>query len=173
MKKQSILTLLLCLFAVSIFNSCETEVNEDSENARKAVPTEILAKLANESFDITNAHITTMFGEEGVRVEDLFLTYEQIEELQTTHPTRQYHTNNLVKKLPRVITIAVDPDLGTLGSDALDDAIAMYNNIGSQLTFQRVAFGLKGKNKAKIEVTAFSEQPSGGFITLGIAAGFP
>ena len=168
-KKSIFKYVLLTLFTVTVFHSCQTE-NEDSVQDKEAVSPELLSKLAELDFDISDARMASMFGEKGVRVEDMFLTEEQINELDLS---KQYHTTNLVKKLPRVITIAVSPDLGTLGSDALDDAINMYNNVGSLITFQRVAFGLRGKNKAKIQVTAFSEQPSGGFITLGVAAGFP
>ena len=172
MKKSSIIYALLCVFALTVFNSCQSE-SDDIDQTKQQLPIDVLTKLADLDFDISNAQLADMFGEKGVRTGDIFLSFEQLNEMHAQPQTRQYHTNNLVKKLPRVITIAVDPDLGTLGSNALNDAIDMYNDIGSQLTFQRVAFGLKGKNKAKIEVTAFSAQPSGGFITLGIAAGFP
>jgi hypothetical protein len=49
----------------------------------------------------------------------------------------------------------------------------MYNNLNLRISFNKVAFGLKGKKKANIEVTEFYELESGGFITLGRAAGFP
>ena len=172
MKKRSFLKqIFLGMFAMIALYACENGTAD--HELTEEVPTEILTKLANESFDISTAKMAFMFGERGVRVEDMFFTFEQIEEMQTQATTRQYHTTNLVDDLPRAITIAVDPELGTLGSNALDDAIDMYNDLGAEISFQRVAFGLKGKKKANIEVTAFSEQPSGGFITLGIAAGFP
>lgn len=166
--------MLLSLFAFATFNACQSEEGEP-EVVEEAVSNDLLSKLVDLDFDISNAKNATMFGETGVRVEDMFLTEKQINELLLSEQgdAKQYRTTNLVKKLPRVITIAVSPDLGALGSDALDDAINMYNNVGSRITFQRVAFGLRGRNKAKIQVTAFSEQPSGGFITLGVAAGFP
>ncbi len=175
-KKPIFKLALLSLLILIGFNSCQSEGESLQNIEEESLSGDLLSKLAGLHFDISNAKMATMFGEEGVRVEDLFLTEEQIDELIESYndnQTRQYHTVNLVKRLPRVITIAVSPDLGTLGSNALDDAIDMYNNVGSLITFERVAFGLKGKKKANIEVTAFSEQPSGGFITLGIAAGFP
>ena len=174
-KKSIIKYVFLTLFAFIAFNSCQSE-EEESEEVEQVVSGDLLAKLASLDFDISEAKTATMFGEEGIRVEDMFFTEEQINELvvsEQEYTIKQYHTTNLVKKLPRVITIAVSPDLGVLGSNAIDDAIDMYNNVGSLITFQRVAFGLRGKKKAKIQVTAFSEQPSGGFITLGVAAGFP
>ncbi|WP_299118629.1 M57 family metalloprotease [uncultured Winogradskyella sp.] len=165
---------LLTLCALTVLNSCQSE-EKGVENDEKSVSPELLSKLADLDFDISEVKMALMFGEEGIRVEDMFFTEQQINELFISEQgqPKQYHTNNLVKKLPRVITIAVSPDLGILGSNALDDAIDMYNDVGSLITFQRVAFGLRGKKKAKIQVTAFSEQPSGGFITLGVAAGFP
>ena len=173
-KKTIFKYMLLSLFAFATFNACQSE-EEGVENNEKTVSAELLSKLANLDFDISDARMASMFGETGVRIEDMFLTEKQINELVISEQgdAKQYRTNNLVKKLPRVITIAVSPDLGALGSDALDDAIDMYNNVGSLISFQRVAYGLRGKRKAKIQVTAFSEQPSGGFITLGVAAGFP
>lgn len=174
-KKSIFKYALLTLFACAVFNSCQSEEGE-SEEVEQAVSGDLLAKLAGLDFDISEAKTASMFGEEGVRVEDMFFTEAQINELvlsEQEYSAKQYHTNNLVKRLPRVITIAVSPDLGILGSNALDDAIDMYNNVGSLISFQRVAFGLRGKKKANIQVTAFSEQPSGGFITLGVAAGFP
>ena len=176
MIKKSILKFtVMTLFVCIAFNSCQSE-SDESQDLNQEVSGDLLSKLADLSFDISNAKMTTMFGVNGVRVEDMFFTEAQINELAVSeqgYAPKQYHTNNLVKKLPRVITIAISPELGNLGSNALNDAIDMYNNVGSLITFQRIAFGLKGKKKAKIQVTAFSEQPSGGYITLGVAAGFP
>lgn len=174
-KKSIFKYAILSLVAYTVCISCQSE-GQDDELTQETVSHDILSKLADLQFEISNARVATMFGEEGVRVEDMFFTEEQINELHISESgvrPKHYRTNNLVTNLPRVITIAVSPDLGNLGSNALNDAITMYNNVGSLISFQRVAFGLRGKNKADIEVTAFSEQPSGGFITLGVAAGFP
>lgn len=176
MRKTKFLSLLMlmALFA-SIFQSCESD--SSSEPQAREIDADVLSKLAVANFEISSVKPMTMFGESGVAVEDMFFTFDQIDELgesQNIPNTEHYRTSNLVTSLPRVITISVDPDLGSLGSNALNDAILMYNSVsGLRLTFQRVAFGQRGRNKADIEVTAFSEQPSGGFITLGRAAGFP
>ncbi len=170
MKKINILFALALIFIVSC-NSAEEEVILQSE-----IPENILSKLHAANFDVENAKLTYFMGEYGVAVEDMFFTFKQVDELadgSSAQFTKQYRTSNLVKKLPRVITVSVDPDLGTLGSNALDAMINMYNTENLQLTFQRVAFGGKGKKKATIEVTEFYELESGGFITLGRAAGFP
>lgn len=172
MKTKFFLT-MLAVFTL-VFTACQTDQAEEPLQEEAKVSVDVLAKLEAAFFDTSNARITTFMGEEGVAVEDMFFTYAQIDELQPADPfAKHYRTNRLVTKLPRVITISVDPDLGTLGSDALDETITMYNNLNLRLTFTRVAFGLKGKNKANIEVTEFYELESGGFITLGRAAGFP
>lgn len=175
MKKNVIFKYLsIFAFALLILNSCQNE-NEQEAVLEAEVPAEILEKLAEADFDISNAKLTSMFGEQGVAVEDMFFSYAELEDMATTpsETGRHYRTTRLVTSLPRVITISVDPNLGSLGSNALNDAVSMYNGVNFQLSFERVAFGLKGRNAADIEVTEFSEQPSGGFITLGRAAGFP
>jgi hypothetical protein len=125
---------VLSMFVLIAFSSCQSETTDVEKE--DPVSLDLMSKLAEASFDVSTAKMTTMFGEEGVRVEDMFFTVEQINELIATNPTtRQYHTTNLVKNLPRVITIAVSPDLGALGSNALDDAIDMYNDAGSLISF--------------------------------------
>ncbi|QNK62762.1 protease [Pedobacter sp. PAMC26386] len=81
--------------------------------------------------------------------------------------TEQYRTTNLVKALPRVITISVS-NLPTVYSDAVNAMITRYNNLGLRFTFQRAAAGTTGQ----IDVIGFNEGPSGGYITLG-SSGFP
>ncbi|AXG70117.1 dual-action HEIGH metallo-peptidase [Kordia sp. SMS9] len=167
---------LLLIFAVCaiLCTACQSDQTEEPIQEEGKVNPEILAKLDAAYFDISRAFETTFMGEEGVAVEDMFFTYAQIDELAPVDSqAKHYRTTNLVTSLPRTITISVDPDLGTLGSNALDETIRMYNTLGLQISFTRVAFGQRGRNKADIEVTEFFEFESGGFITLGRAAGFP
>jgi hypothetical protein len=173
MKKTKLFLLLgVVTLAIVTFVGCSSE---DTSNPNEITP-EIEAKLQDAHFVTSSAKVVTFQGETGVAVEDMFFTFDQINELGSganIPNTEHYRTSNLVTGLPRVISVSVSPDLGTAGSNALDVALNMYNNIGSQLSFQRVAFGGKGKKKANIEVTEFYELESGGFITLGRAAGFP
>lgn len=81
--------------------------------------------------------------------------------------TEQYRTTNLVKNLPRAITISVT-NLPQVYSDAVDLMITRYNAQGLGLTFQRANTGTVGD----IDVFGFNEGPSGGYITLG-SSGFP
>ncbi|WGH76566.1 M57 family metalloprotease [Tenacibaculum tangerinum] len=176
MKKTNLNLLAILSLAVVFFTACNSSEESVPNNETNQVPSEIASKLEAAYFDSSSAKITTFMGEQGVAVEDMFFTFEQIDELNegsNIPNTEHYRTTNLVKGLPRVITVSVSPDLGNLGSQAIDVSINMLNNLGSQLTYQRVPFGGKGKKKADIEVTEFYELESGGFITLGRAAGFP
>ena len=175
MKKRTFITKffsLLILSGLLLIVSCDNESNSIDTEISKST----LDKLKAAHFDIANAKSTFFQGEYGIAVEDMFFTLEQIDELAADGTnTKQYRTNNLVsvKGSSREITLSVDPDLGQLGSDALDGMISMYNSENLELTFRRIAFGGKGKRKANIEVTEFYEVESGGYITLGRAAGFP
>lgn len=173
MTKKSIITKIssiLILSTMLFFVSCESDKNEIVE---PVLTKSILAKLEAAQFDVSNARATVFQGESGIAVEDMFFTIAQIDELGIY--SKQYRTNNIVsvKGTSREITLSVDPDLGQLGSDALDRMINMYNAEKLELTFRRIAYGGKGKRKAKIVVSEFYELESGGFITLGRAAGFP
>ncbi|MEB3346539.1 M57 family metalloprotease [Aquimarina gracilis] len=175
MKKSKFLSICgAAIFSAFLFVSCESENEEILVDS--SLDKDVLLKLQRAHFSTENARIIEFMGEKGVAVEDMFLTFDQINELSQNvvgPHEKQYRTTNLVTGLPRVIKVSVDPDLGTLGSDALDAMIDMYNAENLQLTFERTTFGLKGKKKADIEVTEFYELESGGFITLGRAAGFP
>lgn len=178
MKKTNLFTKIFSLMILScltIFVAC----NEDNTSIENEIPADALAKLEKMYFNTANAKATTFMGESGIAVEDMFFTLEQIDEMAADNEaglqTKQYRTTNIVSVRggSREITMSVDPDLGQIGSDALDATIDMYNAENLSITFRRVAFGLKGKRKANIEVTEFYELESGGFITLGRAAGFP
>ncbi|WP_440069471.1 M57 family metalloprotease [Tenacibaculum discolor] len=176
MKNLNSQLLSLLAFAVILFTACNSSEETIPNNETSEITPEIVSKLQAAYFETSSAKVTTFMGEKGVAVEDMFFTFAQIDELGegfNIPNTEHYRTTNLVTGLPRVITVSVSPDLGTLGSDALDKTIVMLNNLGSQLTYQRVSYGGKGKSKADIEVNEFYELESGGFITLGRAAGFP
>jgi len=53
----------------------------------------------------------------------------------------QYRTTNLVKGLPRVITVSISSDFASSYVSALDLAISRYNAETLSITFQRVATG--------------------------------
>jgi len=53
----------------------------------------------------------------------------------------QYSTNNLVTSLPRVISVSVSGSVSTAFSDAVNHAIARYNQQNLSITFSRVSSG--------------------------------
>jgi hypothetical protein len=155
---------ITCIFFFA--TSCKKEVK--SEKAE--VPDEILAQIKAKGFSTDNVRKV----DNGYLVEgDIVLTDENLKTESVT-PTlviaqeEQYRTTNLVRGLPRVITVSVSGTLSgrAVWSNATDRMIARYNALGLQLTFQRVAAG------GNVDIVGFDEAPSGGFITLG-SAGFP
>jgi len=56
--------------------------------------------------------------------------------------SEQYHTTNLVKNLPRVITVSLSSGFSSTYVSATDAAIARYNALNLRLTFKRVASGV-------------------------------
>ncbi|MBD1367404.1 protease [Mucilaginibacter sp. ZT4R22] len=101
---------------------------------------------------------------------DILLTDENFAE-GTSGPvlriaeSEQYRTTNLVKNLPRTVTVSIS-NLPTVYGTATQNAIARYNALNLTLKFQFVSSG------GQIQVVGFNEGPSGGYITLG-SSGFP
>jgi hypothetical protein len=161
--KQLFRLLTLSAIVSLVIVSCK----KDAKTSSDGVSDEIRAKLNEQGFNGSSARkYQGAYLVEG----DLMMTEEQINEGVTSPILRiaeneQYRTRNLVKNLPRVITIAVS-NLPAVYSDATNDCIARYNAENLQITFQRVTSG------ADITIIGFYEAPSGGFITLG-SSGFP
>lgn len=149
------------------FSACQKEAAKTNEE-QKAVPDEVLAQIKAQGFSTANVQAR----DGGWVVEgDIFLDAENLAQAAATPnlriaETEQYRTNNLVKSLPRVITVIVS-DLGSAYVQGTDLAIQRYNAQGLDLTFRRITSG-----RADITIQGFYEGPSGGFITLG-SAGFP
>ncbi len=104
--------------------------------------------------------------EDGYLVEgDIILTPEMLNRQHSSTLLRvgseeQYRTTNLVTGLPRVITVSVSSQLGSIYVAATDEAIARYNAEGLRITFQRVSSG------ANISIV----KAGGNFLA---SAGFP
>jgi hypothetical protein len=101
---------------------------------------------------------------------DILLTPANFSEASTSPnlriaETEQYRTTNLVKNLPRTITVSVS-NLPTVFATATANAVARYNALNLTITFQVVSSG------GNIQIIGFNEGPSGGYITLG-SSGFP
>jgi hypothetical protein len=78
--------------------------------------------------------------------------------------SEQYRTTNLVKSLPRVITVSLSSGFSSTYVSATDGAIARYNALGLRLTFQRVA---SGGNIVLTKVNTRQYLASSGFPTSG------
>lgn len=168
MRKNTIAALLLGATLVFVVYSCKKDAVVKQRDTDATVSQDVLAKIKALGFSTTGARTV----EGGWLVEgDIMLTQENLDEAATSAnlriaETEQYRTNNLVKSLPRQITIKV-MDLGAAFVSGTDLAIARYNAQNLQLTFRRITSG-----KADITIKGFYQGPSGGFITLG-SAGFP
>jgi hypothetical protein len=162
--KKIINAVLLCLVIGTFTISCKK--NEPALSSE--VSPEVLAKINDMGFNNQNVHKW----DGGYLVEgDIFISEEDLGIASTSTNLRiaeveQYRTNNLVKNLPRTITVKVT-NLPTVYLNAADEAINRYNAQNLQLHFQRITSGT-----AEITVDGFYQGPSGGFITLG-SAGFP
>ena len=157
----------LALIGVCILTaSCKREnvatLNEVSPTA--------LQKIKAQGFSTDNVRKV----DNGYLVEgDIVLTEENLN-AQSTSPNlliasdEQYRTTNLVKALPRTITVSVSGTLAGLAvwSAATDALISRYNALALQVKFQRVASG------GNVDIIGFDQGPSGGYITLG-SSGFP
>ncbi|MEP2025098.1 MAG: M57 family metalloprotease [Reichenbachiella sp.] len=176
MKQFASLSLVAAIAVTTVFTSCE----KTSVEASQAVPSNTLAKIESLGFNVENAHkFTDPSGEAGYIVEgDIFLTEEYIanemsaKEIVPGIEEEHYSTNNLVTGLPRTVKVYVDPNFSNFYVQATDIAIDRYNAENLDLQFTRVTSNGKRKVKADINIVAFYEGPSGGYITLG-SAGFP
>jgi hypothetical protein len=157
--------IFLFIFSLSFLAiSCKRENLAPQSDVSQAV----LNQIAAQGFSTDNVKKVS----NGYLVEgDIVLTNENLTQ-PASSPTllianeEQYRTTNLVKSLPRVITVSVT-NLPTVYSNAANAAIGRYNSLpGTQITFQRVS------SNGNIDIIGFNQGPSGGYITLG-SSGFP
>ena len=164
---KTLLRFSLSFICLSLFFiSCK----KDGSIAKQDVPDTVLQQIAAKGFSTENVRKV----DNGYLVEgDIVLTKENLSE-ESTSPNlliandEQYRTTNLVKNLPRVITVSVSGTLTGIAvwSNATNNMIARYNALGLRVTFQRVASG------GNVDIVGFNQGPSGGYITLG-SSGFP
>jgi hypothetical protein len=163
MKKISKLFVIILSLSI-LATSCKRE-NIAPQND---VPQSVLNQIAAQGFSTDNVRKVS----NGYLVEgDIILTNENLTQTSSSSTLlianeEQYRTTNLVKNLPRTITVSVT-NLPNVYSNATDAAIARYNALpGTKITFQRVA------SNGNINIIGFNQGPSGGYITLG-SSGFP
>ncbi|MEQ9402269.1 MAG: M57 family metalloprotease [Cyclobacteriaceae bacterium] len=171
------------LVAAFLFIACSDQ-SEDQVLLDEEVPEAVLDKLANAGFNPDDVFATTWNDKKGYVVEyDLFFTVEEIDQLVSgvnVPNTEHYRTTNLVSGLPRVIKVGIDPSFNSSAKTAFQNMLDMYNAENLMLSFQEATVTSSGNGKKKtvttdadIYISAFSERPRRGFITLGRAAGFP
>jgi hypothetical protein len=131
---------LAAIAVIGVVFSCQTDDELTSENA---VSNDALAKIAALGFSTQNVQ----------RIDDAYLVEGDIilhdQDLNGTADRRelriaeveQYHTYNLVKGLPRVISVSMSSDAPAGLSAALDHAIARYNAQNLNISMQRVSSG--------------------------------
>lgn len=171
---------LLCLAGIVLFAACQSV---DEEFADEKIQESVLAQIGQLGFSTSNVFKAEFNGKKGYVVEfDIFLTDEDISSLLNTPggaSVEHYHTFNLVKGLPRVIKVGIDPVFSASTVTAFRNALAMYNAENLTLTFVETPVTVSGGKRrtlvsdANILISSFSERPRNGFITLGRAAGFP
>jgi hypothetical protein len=162
---KTISKLFLVFFSLSLLTlSCKRE----NIAVQTEVPQLVLQQIAAQGFSTDNVKKVS----NGYLVEgDIILTNENLTQASTSPNLlianeEQYRTTNLVKNLPRVITVSVT-NLPTVYSTATNAALDRYNALpGTTITFQRVSSG------GNIDIIGFNQGPSGGYITLG-SSGFP
>lgn len=176
---------MLCLLAAFgfVFTACQESIEEaplELEEASQAIKDQ----LAEAGYNPEDVFKWNFNGVDGYLVEyDIFFTEAEISGLTKNDKvldTEHYRTTNLVTGTPRTIKVGIDPAFSSAAVTALNNTIAMYNAENINLTFQLTSVTVSGRGKnqtyntdADILITAFSERPRRGFITLGIAAGFP
>ena len=149
----------------TILFACQKENKTQTTTDVNAIPVEVINQIKAQGFNTDG--IVKVDG--GYRVEgDIFLSTDALSNPNIGPVIRvgdeeQYHTTNLIKSLPRTITLSVT-NLDAIWNTATDTAIARYNAMGLRITFQRVASG------GNIIVTGAD---LGGGGVLGQSSGFP
>ncbi len=150
------------LFGVATFMSCGREETPAAQPQTEQISEATLSKIYKLGFGTKNvARIPEGYLVEG----DIVLTDKILDEvpdhlLLRVGTEEQYRTTNLVKGLPRVITVSISDKLPSSYVAALDETINRYNSQGLSLTFRRVSSG------AKISIV----KGSGSYLA---SAGFP
>jgi hypothetical protein len=152
----------LCMALMLAVFSCQ-----DQEAAKNEIPDDVVSQLKAAGFD-TSEGLSRY--RNGYLVEyDIFLTPEQIANLGSSisiaHEAEEehYRTYNLVGQ-PRVVTVHMDAGFDSYMQSSFDAALARYNALNLNLTFQRAS-----QPGADIDIIAFFENSN----VLGFSAGFP
>ncbi|MBB6109103.1 Dual-action HEIGH metallo-peptidase [Mucilaginibacter lappiensis] len=171
MKKQLLLKMGLCIVcASSLLTACTKNNNQGADkkvDQSAQISADVSSKITALGFSTDNAR---KVGDNYLVEGDIMLTPANLSETSTSPTLRiaeveQYRTTNLVKNLPRTVTVSVS-NLPTVYATATANAVARYNALNLTLKFQVVSSG------GAIQIIGFNQGPSGGYITLG-SSGFP
>ena len=171
MKKQLLLKMGVCMACASLLLTACTKNNnpgtEKKDDPAAQISADVSSKITALGFSTDNMR---KVGDNYLVEGDILLTPANLSETSTSPTLRiaeveQYRTTNLVKNLPRTVTVSVS-NLPTVYATATANAVARYNALNLTLKFQVVSSG------GAIQIIGFNEGPSGGFITLG-SSGFP
>ena len=174
--KKSKLFSILGAFALSatLLTSCESEAPQSSSADQElASVTEKLEKLG---FNTELLQKTTLNGVSGYAVEgDIFLTIPQINEMlpavtvNNGEVESEHYRTTYIVSTPRTVNVYMDSQFNSTMQAAFDDALARYNSLGLNISFQRASSA-----GADIDILAEKMQKvRGGGTILGRSAGFP
>lgn len=167
MKKTLLRFGILAVSTATLLFACTKNNSEKSEVKTDEISAKTLSSIAALGFSTSDVRKQG----DGYLVEgDILLTEENLSETITSPflriaETEQYRTTNLVKNLPRTVTVSVS-NLPSVYVTAATNAVARYNALNLTLKFQIVSSG------GQIQIIGFNQGPSGGYITLG-SSGFP
>jgi hypothetical protein len=170
MKKNLLTKIGICMVcAASILSACTKSEQSAAKKTDPAaeVSADVLKNITALGFSTDDVHKQ---GDNYLVEGDILLTPANLSEVSTSPNLKiaeveQYRTTNLVKNLPRTITVSIS-NLPTVYATATANAVARYNTLGLTIHFQVVSSG------GNIQIIGFNEGPSGGYITLG-SSGFP
>jgi hypothetical protein len=136
--KKTLLPFVAVVVVTFSIVACKKDVKVTVQN--EEIPQETLTKIQALGFGTSSVQKH----EDGYLVEgDIVLTTELLNSNPSSTLLRianseQYRTTNLVKNLPRVITVSMSTQLPSSYVAALDEAISRYKNENLQITFQRI-----------------------------------
>jgi len=159
MRKSILKTTALVMACSVAFFACKKNAKTDEPSP---ITDDVLAKIYKLGF--SNKNVITDGNGNYIVEGDILLSPADLNAVPEMTFLRvgeeeQYRTTNLVRNLPRTITVSLASNLNTWSS-ALNTALSRYNALGLQITFQRVTSG------ANISIV----NGSGGFLA---SAGFP
>src|SRR4249919_3586342 len=162
--KLNVRSLVTCTALSTLLFSCQKQ-DKTPVNTASQIPSDVINQIKAQGFSTDGV----VASDGGYVVEgDIFLSKEalstpNIGPILRVGEEEQYHTTNLIKNLPRTITISVQ-GLDAVWTQATDIAVSRYNALGMRLTFQRVSSG------GNIVVKG-ADLGTGGI--LGQSSGFP